>query len=358
MRICGLSLVNASLGSVVGLLGIVKRALLIRKVRLGGIALGGKVLDRSRGVVIRLIGLFGLCLGGIAGAASLRLVSSGLGCLRLAVSKRGVCLIESCLGSSGLGLGGIEVLLEGLDVDSAERVLRGVVCRLRGGGAGLSLLVLALGGVHVRVGCGIGVLCAFLIIESSEICRIGRAQRLLRLGELALELLELRLLRLRAASVIGRIDVVVDELLELGNSEISLSVISAVIEYGYLGIGVLTATGRDADSHRSGIDNVEIVPAGVSSLIAILIFCTVVHIVIVLVDIVRIIAMSHEIFAGLAIHTVLFNPILVINLLLSVETGVGPAQGILGLTTGICTATTCEILSIIEVTVRVIPNIR
>ena len=146
------------------------------------------------------------------------LVSSGLGCLRLAVSKRGVCLIESCLGSSGLGLGGIEVLLEGLDVDSAERVLRGVVCRLRGGGAGLSLLVLALGGVHVRVGCGIGVLCAFLIIESSEICRIGRAQRLLRLGELALELLELRLLRLRAASVIGRIDVVVDELLELGNS--------------------------------------------------------------------------------------------------------------------------------------------
>ena len=201
-------------------------------------------------------------------------------------------------------------------------------------------------------------MCAFLIIESSEICRIGRAQRLLRLGELALELLELRLLRLRAASVIGRIDVVVDELLELGNSEISLSVISAVIEYGYLGIGVLTATGRDADSHRSGIDNVEIVPAGVSSLIAILIFCTVVHIVIVLVDIVRIIAMSHEIFAGLAIHTVLFNPILVINLLLSVETGVGPAQGILGLTTGICTATTCEILSIIEVTVRVIPNIR
>ena len=68
--------------------------------------------------------------------------------------------------------------------------------------------------------------------------------------------------------------------------------------------------------------------------------------------------MSHEIFAGLAIHTVLFNPILVINLLLSVETGVGPAQGILGLTTGICTATICEILSIIEVTVRVIPNIR
>lgn len=112
VHICGLSLVNASLGSVVGLLGIVKRALLVRKIRLGGIALGGKILDRSSGIVIRLIGLLGLCLGGVAGAASLRLVSSGLGCLRLAVSKRGVCLIESCLGSGGLALGGIEVLLE------------------------------------------------------------------------------------------------------------------------------------------------------------------------------------------------------------------------------------------------------
>lgn len=81
VHICGLSLVNASLGSVVGLLGIVKRALLVRKVRLGGIALGGKVLDRSSGVVIRLVGLVGFCLGGIAGAASLRLVSGGLGCL-------------------------------------------------------------------------------------------------------------------------------------------------------------------------------------------------------------------------------------------------------------------------------------
>ena len=135
VRICGLSFVNASLGGVVSRLRLVKRALLIRKVRLGGIALGGKVLDRSGSVVICLVGLIGFCLGGIAGAASLRLVSGGLGCLRLAVGERGICLIESRLGSSGLGLGGIEVLLEGLDVDSAERVLRGVVCRLRGGGA-------------------------------------------------------------------------------------------------------------------------------------------------------------------------------------------------------------------------------
>ncbi len=285
-------------------------------------------------------------------------MSSGIGCLCLAVSKRDVCLIESCLGSSGLALGGVELGLGRLDVDTLEFGFGGGVGGLGGSSSGLSLLVLALGGVHVHIGCGESVLGGILPVYSCEVSFPSSSKVLLRLGELALKLLELRLLRLRAASVIGRIDVVVDELLELGNSEISLSVISAVIEYGYLGIGVLTATGRDADSHRSGIDNVEIVPAGVSSLIAILIFCTVVHIVIVLVDIVRIIAMSHEIFAGLAIHTVLFNPILVINLLLSVETGVGPAQGILGLTTGICTATTCEILSIIEVTVRVIPNIR
>ena len=45
-------------------------------------------------------------------------MSSGLGCLRLAVSKRGVCLIESCLGSSGLALGGVELGLGRLDVDT------------------------------------------------------------------------------------------------------------------------------------------------------------------------------------------------------------------------------------------------
>ena len=169
VHICGLSLVNASLGSVVGLLGIVKRALLVRKIRLGGIALGGKVLDRSGSVVIRLVGLIGLYLGGVAGAASLRLVSSGLGCLRLAVSKRGVCLIESCLGSSGLALGGVELGLGRLDVDTLEFGFGGVVCRLRGGGAGLSLLVLALGGVHVRVGRGIGVACGILFIDGSVV---------------------------------------------------------------------------------------------------------------------------------------------------------------------------------------------
>ena len=261
VHICGLSLVNASLGSVVGLLGIVKRALLVRKIRLGGIALGGKVLDRSGSVVIRLVGLIGLYLGGVAGAASLRLVSSGLGCLRLAVSKRGVCLIESCLGSSGLALGGVELGLGRLDVDTLEFGFGGVVCRLRGGGAGLGLLVLALGGVHVHICCGESVLGGILPVYSCEVSFPSSSKVLLRLGELALKLLELRLLRLRAASVIGRVDVVVHELLELGDSEISLSIISAVIEYGYLGIGVLTATGRDTDSLRAGIDDVEIVPA-------------------------------------------------------------------------------------------------
>ena len=184
------------------------------------------------------------------GAASLRLVSSGLGCLRLAVSKRGVCLIESRLGSSGLGLGGIEVLLEGLDVDSAERILRCVVCRLSGGGAGLGLLVLTLGGVHVRVGRGIGVARAFLLIQCVRISRSSSPEVLLRICQLALKLLQLLLLLLRAACIVGGIDVVVEELLELGDSEISLSAISAVIEDGYLGIGVLTATGRDTDGFR------------------------------------------------------------------------------------------------------------
>ena len=130
-------------------------------------------------------------------------MSSGIGCLRLAVSKRGVCLIESCLGSSGLALGGIEVLLEGLDVDSAECVLRGVVCRLRGGGAGLGLLVLALGCVHVRVGRGIGVMRRILFIYRCEVSFPGNAEVLLRLCQLILKLLQLLLLLLRAACVVG-----------------------------------------------------------------------------------------------------------------------------------------------------------
>ena len=233
-------------------------------------------------------------------------MSSGLGCLRLAVSKRGVCLIESCLGSNSLALGGIEVLLEGLDVDSAERVLRGVVCRLRGGGAGLSLLVLTLGGVHVHIGCGESVLGGILPVYSCEVSFPSSSKVLLRLGELALKLLELRLLLLRAACVVGGIDVVVQELLELGDSEISLTVKRAVIEDCYLGIGVLTATGRDANSLRAGIDDVEIVPA------------LMVDAAVVLVDIVGIISMVSKV-------TILLDVLIECLFFLSVETGVGPA---------------------------------
>ncbi len=285
-------------------------------------------------------------------------MSSGIGRLRLVVSKRGVSLIESCLGSSGLALGGFELGLGRLDVDTLEFGFGGGVGGLGGSGGGLSLLVLALGGVHVRVGRGIGVSGAFLLIQCVRISRSSSPEVLLRLCQLILQLLQLLLLLLRAACIVGGSDVVVQELLELGDSEISLSVISAVIEYGYLGIGVPSATGCDTDSHRGGIDNVEIVPALVSSFLTVLIFCTVIHIVIVLVDIVRIIAMSHEIFAGLAIHPVLFNPILVINLLLSVETGIGPSESVLSLAAGICAAAAGKIFTVIIVAARVSPDVR
>lgn len=233
-------------------------------------------------------------------------MSSGLGCLRLAVSKRGVCLIESCLGSSGLALGGVELGLGRLDVDTLEFGFGGVVCRLRGGGAGLSLLVLALGGVHVRVGRGIGVASAFLLIQCVRISRSSSPEVLLRLCQLILQLLQLLLLLLRAACIVGGSDVVVDELLELGDSEISLTVKRAVIEDSYLGIGVLTATGRDADSLRSGIDDVEIVPA------------LMVDAAVVLVDIVGIISMVSKV-------TILLDVLIECLFFLSVETGIWPA---------------------------------
>ena len=267
-------------------------------------------------------------------------MGSGIGCLRLAVSKRGVCLIESCLGSSGLALGGIEVLLEGLDVDSAECVLCGVVCRLRGGGAGLGLLVLALGGVRVRVGRGIGIMRRILLIYRCEISFLGSTEGLLRFRQLILELLQLLLLLLRAACIVGGIDVIVEELLELGDSEISLSVIIAVIEDGYLGIGILAATGCDADGSRRGIDNVEIVPA------------LVVDTVVVLIDVIGLISIFAE-FIAILLY------ILVENLLfLSIETSIWPAESILGLAAGICAASAGKVFTVVEVAVRVSPDVR
>lgn len=328
------------MGSTVGLLGLVKRALLVRKVRLGGIALDGKVLDRSSGVVIRLVGLVGFCLGGFAGAASLRLSSSGIGCLRLAVSKRGVCLIESCLGSSGLALGGFELGLGRLDVDTLEFGFGGVVCRLRGGGAGFSLLVLALGGVHVRVGRGIGVTRAFLLIQCVRISRSSSPEVLLRLYQLILKLLQLLLLLLRAACIVGGIDVVVDELLELGDREIGLARASAIVENGYLGIGVLATTGCDTDSGSTGIDDVEVV----STLM--------VDAVVVLVDIVGIISMASKCV------TILFDVLIERLFLLGVETGIWPAKRILGLASGVCSTAACKILAFIEIAVRVSPDVR
>ena len=170
-----------------------------------------------------------------------------------------------------------------------------------------------------------------LVIESGEICRIGRAHRLLRICQLALKLLQLLLLLLRAACIVGGIDVVVEELLELGDSEIGLSVISAVIEDGYLGIGVLTATGRDADGRRSGIDDVEIVPA------------LLVDAVVVLIDVIGLISVAIEVIA------ILCDVLIECLLLLCVEAGVGPTECILGLAAGICAASAGKIFTVIPV---------
>lgn len=264
----------------------------------------------------------------------------GIGCLLLAVSKRGVCLVEGRLGSSGLALGGIELGLRRLDVDALEFGFGGGVGGLGGSSSGLGLLVLALGGVHVNICCGESVLGGILPVYSCEVSFTSSSKVLLRLGELALKLLELRLLRLRAASVIGRVDVVVHELLELGDSEISLTVKRAVIEDCYLGIGVLTATGCDADSLRAGIDDVEIVPALIENA------------AVVPPDIGGIISMASKCV------TILFDVLIEFRFLLGVEAGIGPAEGILGLAAGIRTATAGKIFTVIRVAARVSPDVR
>ena len=322
---------HLGLSGVVGLLGIINRASLARKICPCGIALGGEVLDRSSGVVIRLVGLVGFCLGGIASSLRLGLVSSSL--LRLLLAFGDLCVggIERGLGSGSLALGGIKVRLRRRDVDTLQICIGRVIGGLGRSGSRLCLLVLALGGVRVRVGRGIGVLRVLLVIESGEICRIGRAHRLLRICQLALKLLQLLLLLLRAACIVGGIDVVVEELLELGDSEIGLSVISAVIEDGYLGIGVLTATGRDADGRRSGIDDVEIVPA------------LLVDAVVVLIDVIGLISVAIEVIA------ILCDVLIECLLLLCVEAGVGPTECILGLAAGICAASAGKIFTVIPV---------
>ncbi|CDD86011.1 unknown [Collinsella sp. CAG:289] len=74
--LCSLGTLHLSLSGGVGLLGVIKRILLARKIRLCGIALGGEVLDRSGCIVIGLVGLVGLRLGGIERSLRLGLASS------------------------------------------------------------------------------------------------------------------------------------------------------------------------------------------------------------------------------------------------------------------------------------------
>ena len=329
--LCSLGALHLSLSGVVGLLGIIKRASLTRKICPCGIALGGKVLDRSSGVVIRLVGLVGFCLGGIASSLRLGLVSSSL--LRLLLAFGDLCVggIERGLGSGGFALGGIEVRLRRRDVDTLQICIGRVIGGLGRSGSRLCLLVLALGGVHVRVGRGIGIASAFLLIQCVRISRSSSPEVLLCLCQLILKLLQLLLLLLSAACIVGGINVVVQELLELGDSEIGLSVISAVIEYCYLGIGVLTATGRDADGFRGGIDDVEIVPT------------LMVDAVVVLVDVIGIISVAIEVIA------ILCDVLIECLLLLCVEAGVGPTECILGLAAGICAASAGKIFTVIPV---------
>ena len=183
-------------------------------------------------------------------------------------------------------------------------------------------------------------MCRILLIYRCEVSFLGSAEVLLRICQLALKLLQLLLLLLSAACIVGGSDVVVDELLELGDSEISLAVKRAVIEDSYLRIGVLTATGRNTDSLRIGIDDVEIVPA------------LFVDAVVVLVDIVGIISMASKCV------TILFDVLIECLFLLGVETGIWPAKRILGLAAGICTAAAGKIFPIVEIAVRVSPDVR
>ena len=178
-----------------------------------------------------------------------------------------------------------------------------------------------------------------MLIQCVRISRSSSPEVLLRFCQLILQLLQLLLQLLRAACVVCGIDVVVQELLELGDSEISLTVKRAVIEDCYLGIGVLTATGRDADSLRAGIDDVEIVPALLGDAF------------VVPGDIVGIISMVFKV-------TILLGVLIECLFLLGVEAGIGPTEGILGLAAGIRTATAGKIFTVIPVAARVSPDVR
>ena len=179
-----------------------------------------------------------------------------------------------------------------------------------------------------------------MLIQCVRISRSSSPEVLLCFCQLILKLLQLLLLLLSAACIVGGIDVVGDEFLELGDSEVLLPRASTIVENGYLGIGVLTATGCDADSLRAGIDDVEIVSA------------LMVDAVVVLVDIVGIISMASKCVA------ILRDVLIECLLLLCVEAGVGPTEGILGFASGVCSAAACKVLTLIEIAVRVSPDIQ
>jgi hypothetical protein len=56
--------------------------------------------------------------------------------------------------------------------------------------------------------------------------------------------------------------------------------------------------------------------------------------------------------------TILFDVLIECLFLLGVETGIWPAKRILGLAAGICAASASKIFAVVEVTVRVSPDVR
>ena len=74
--------------------------------------------------------------------------------------------------------------------------------------------------------------------------------------------------------------------------------------------------------------------------------------VVVLVDIVGIISMASKCVA------ILRDVLIECLFLLGVETGIGPAEGILGFAAGVCTASAGKIFTVIPVAARVSPDVR
>ena len=74
--------------------------------------------------------------------------------------------------------------------------------------------------------------------------------------------------------------------------------------------------------------------------------------VVVLVDIVGIISVAAEFVA------ILCNVLIECLFLLGVETGIWPAEGILGFAFGVCSAAARKVLTLIEIAVRVSPDVR